>query len=79
MENTEKINETVSYQITSIYDMFESVPIESLDNFLIDLKNMFIFKKRFEIEINQFTWTDDKKHDLTVNLKDISFKVNFDK
>jgi hypothetical protein len=65
MEN----NENISYQITSIYDMFESVPLESVDNFLVDLKNIFIFKKRFEIKINQFTWIDDKKHDLNLSLK----------
>lgn len=60
-----------SHTIRTIKDMLTVVNPESLDDFIIDLKQIFQLyysMKEYNIPvIEQFDWIDDGKHDINVN------------
>ncbi len=60
-----------SHTIRTIKDMLTVVKPESLDDFLVDLKQVFqlwFSMKEYNIPVmEQFDWFDDGKHDINVN------------
>lgn len=70
------------YQINTIQDIFECTNSDNIDNFLKDLKGVLlsgyllreISKDMEEIKVlsDGFTWIDDGKHKIDIELKAIN-------
>ena len=66
--------DSVQHEISSIHDMLRAVKEESLDSFLIDLRQFFVQHYRFEEQglspqLTSFVWIDDGKHHMDTTLR----------
>jgi hypothetical protein len=66
--------EVQEYKIRTVHDMLTCVKKESLDNFLIDMKILFLqyyqLKEEFQtdVEIHEYTWIDSGEHDCNTTI-----------
>ena len=80
--------ESKIYTFKTIKDITEAITKDNIDNFLVDFKEWLSvaiefneikeFKGLVKLDISQFKWTDDNKHDKVIHIhtKDNSVTVD---